>query len=319
MTPPVDPAMQKILHKLASMPAVDLRELPMAEARQVFEKQQIAWAWSAEEMAETRDLAIPGPAGPIRARLHRPVAKKGLPVVIFAHGGGWTFGSIDTHDHTMRSLATDSGAAVLGIDYRLAPEHPFPAPLDDLMAALSFVEAGGLGDDVDGSRIALSGDSAGANLALGALVRRRDEGGPLPRTAALFYGCFAPIFHTPSHNNFGAGQFLLRTEMMRWYWGNFLGSISAGSAPAACAPLDAPLAGLPPLYLNAAGLDPLLDDTLIMSRRLAEAGIRHSLDIWPGVVHGFMRLTRELPAAREALAAAGRYLRHTFDPQELAQ
>ncbi len=118
-------------------------------------------------MAESRDLAIPGPAGPIRARLHRPTTEAGLPVILFIHGGGWTFGSIDTHDGTMRSLATASGTAVLGIDYRLSPDTAFPGPLDDVMAALAFIEAGGLGDVCDPSRIAVAGDSAGANLALG--------------------------------------------------------------------------------------------------------------------------------------------------------
>lgn len=314
MTPIVDPAMQAILDKLASAPAVDLKALPIDDARQTFERQQSAWVWSAETMAGSRDLTVPGPAGPIRARLHLPTAGKNLPLVIFAHGGGWTFGSIDTHDGTMRSLAASSGAAVLGIDYRLAPEHPFPAPLDDLLAALAFAETGGLGDACDAQRIALAGDSAGANLALGALVRRRDEGGPLPATAALFYGCFAPIFDTESHARFGDGPYLLRTAMMRWYWSNFLGSCPPDKAPAACAPLDARLEGLPPLYLNAAGLDPLLEDTTIMSHCLAAAGVRHTLDIWPGVVHGFLRLARELPAARQAIAAAGRHLRQTFNP-----
>ncbi len=306
--------MQAILDDLARAPAVDLRTLPIDEARRTFERQQAPWVWSAEPMAESRDLSIPGPAGPIRARLHRPKADPGPPLVLFAHGGGWTFGSIDTHDGTMRSLATASGAAVLGIDYRLSPDHPFPGPLDDVMAALAFVEAGGLGDACDPTRIALAGDSAGANLALGALVRRRAEGGALPRTAALFYGCYGPVFGTPSHERFGGGPYLLRTEMMRWYWGNFLGPHAADAAPAACAPLFAPLEGLPPLYLNAAGLDPLLDDTTIISGRLSAAGVRHTLDVWPGVVHGFMRLARGLPVARDAIAAAGRHLRQSFNP-----
>ncbi len=102
--------------------------------------------------------------------------------------------------------------------------------------------------------------------------------------------------------------------MMRWYWSNFLGPYPADAAPAACAPLFAPLEGLPPLYLNAAGLDPLLDDTTILSSRLASAGVRHTLDIWPGVVHGFLRLARGLPVAREAIAAAGYHLAQTLKP-----
>lgn len=314
MNPVVDPAMQAILEVMRKGPAIDLRALPIAEARVSFETQQIPWSWSPESMAEVREIVIPAQAGSLRARLYLPTGQAGLPVVIFAHGGGWTFGSIDTHDGTMRMLASASGAAVLGIDYRLAPEHPFPAPLEDILSALAFVEAGKLGMACDAGRIALAGDSAGANLALGAMIARRDLGGAVPLTAALFYGCYAPIFDTDSHARLGDGTYLLRTEMMRWYWANFLGPFAPEKAPAACAPLSAELAGLPPLYLNAAGLDPLLDDTMMLSARLAKAGVRHRLDIWPGVVHGFLRLARELPMARLALTEAGHYLRQAFNP-----
>jgi acetyl esterase len=239
-----------------------------------------------------------------------------LPVIVYLHGGGWTFGSIDTHDGVMRCLALESGCAVLGVDYRLAPEHPFPAPLDDALAALAHVEAGGLGAGCDRARVALAGDSAGATIALGALIARRDAGGSLPVTAALFYGCYAPVFDTPSHLANGDGAYLLRTEMMRWYWANYLGARAPQQAPAACAPLVADLSGLPPLYLNAAGLDPLLDDTTLIAARLAAAGVRLRLDVFAGVVHGFLRFARDLPAAREALAAAGAWLGHELVDDE---
>ncbi len=317
MTAAFDPAMQAILDVMARQPPADLRAMPITEARAAFIAQQTPWAWCPRPMAETRELQIAGPAGSIRARLYLPSAEPSHPIVIFAHGGGWTFGSIETHDGTARLLAAHAGAAVLSIDYRLAPEHRFPAGVEDMLAALAFVETGGLGPACDAGRIALAGDSAGANLALGALLRRRDGGGASPATAALFYGCFAPDFDTASHRRLGDGAHVLRTEMMRWYWANLLGSHAPDAAPPVCAPLRAALGGLPPLYLNAAGLDPLLDDTLNLSRRLAEAGIRHTLDVWPGVVHGFMRFARELPLAREAFAAAGRHLRRAFNPQEL--
>lgn len=304
--------MQAILRQMSATPAIDLSRLPIAEARETFTRQQVGWVWCPTPLAAVRELQVPGAAGPLRARLYLPAAAMALPVVIFAHGGGWTFGSIDTHDGTMRLLATRSGCAVLGIDYRLAPEHPFPAPLDDLLAALAHVETGGLGPACDPRRIALAGDSAGANLALGALIRRRDAGEPMPATAALFYGCYAPVFDTASHRRNGDGSYLLRTAMMRWYWGNFLGGFAPDKAPPECAPLEAGLSGLPQLYLNAAGLDPLLDDTLMLSARLATAGVRHRFDLWPGVVHGFLRLARELPMAEAALAAAGAYLRDAF-------
>lgn len=312
--PLLDPHQKIILERMRALPAVDMRALPIAVARQTFEDNQRPWVHCPVPTGPSVDLALPGPAGPIRARLYRPAGAASPPpgVVVFAHGGGWTFGSIETHEGTARTLAGLSGCAVLSVDYRLAPEHPFPAPLDDVLAAVAFVQGGGLGEGVDGARIALAGDSAGANLALGALLALRDAGRPMPVTATLFYGCFAPLFDTQSHRRFGDGTYLLGSANMRWYWANFLGNDDFDGAPAHAAPLTADLAGLPPLYLNAAGLDPLLDDTLMLSARLAEAGVRHRFDLWPGVVHGFLRLARELPPAMAALEAAAAHLRGTL-------
>lgn len=308
MTSVVHPAMQRLLSMLTANPAPDFKTLPIAVARDNFEKQQSPWCWCPMPLAEVREMTVPGAAGPMRARLYLPIKGAALPVVLYLHGGGWTFGSVDTHDGIMRALAALGGCAVLGVDYRLAPEHPFPAPLDDTLAVLSFIEKGGLGADADPARIAVSGDSAGANLALGAMVARKAAGGRVPDTAALFYGCYAPLFDTGSHAANGDGRFLLSSVNMRWYWNNFLGSYTDAAAPAACAPLTADLAGLPPLYLNAASLDPLVDDTLILSQRLAAAGVEHRFDLWPGVVHGFLRFTRDLEPARAALSAAAAYL-----------
>jgi acetyl esterase len=214
----------------------------------------------------------------------------------------------------MCGLAAASGFAVLGFDYRLAPEHPFPAGLDDMLQAIAFAEAGGLGEGVDATRLMLAGDSAGANLALAALLARRGSGARPARGAALFYGCFAPDFETESHARLGSGGFLLSTARMRWYWRNFLGAETEDTRSLA-APGRAALAGLPPLYLAAAGLDPLLDDTLDLSRRLAHAGVAHRLDLVPGVVHGFLRMARELPAARATLEAAGAFLAEASQQQ----
>ncbi len=313
----VDPHMAPILARMKAAPAIDLRTLPIAEARAVFEEQQGSWVWAESAMESSHELTLPGAAAPMRARLHVPRAGVGRPATLFLHGGGWTFGSIDSHDGTMRSLAAASGHPVLGIDYRLAPESPFPAPLDDVLAAAAYVRAGHLGALVDPARLALAGDSAGANLALSAALVLRDRGAP-PVTVALIYGCYAPIFGTASHARLGDGTFLMRSAMMRWYWNNFLGP-AASEPPALSAPLTADLAGLPPLYLNAAGLDPLLDDSSALSAKLCEAGVMHRLDVWPGVVHGFVRLARELPAARHALLEAGLWLGRHLEYQNIGR
>lgn len=312
MTKTMDPAMARIFAAMQLVPKIDLRTLPIATARQTFLDQQVPWAWCPHPLAEIRAVDVPGPAGAMRGRLYRPAGTGLRPIIVFAHGGGWTFGDIDTHGGTMHWLAAVSGCAVLGFDYRLAPEHPFPAGHEDTLAAIAFARSGALGAECDTQRIALAGDSAGANLSLGAMLALRDGAGAQVDTACLFYGCFGPDFSTESHRENGT-DFGLTSEMMRWYWNNFLGNYSDATAPAACAPLHADVSGLPPLYLNAAGLDPLLDDTTILSARLARAGVRHRVDIFPGVVHGFLRLARELPLAQTALIAAGTYLKDFFN------
>jgi acetyl esterase len=300
----IDPDMLPILEAMRAAPPIDYASMPIFEARALFDKGAAVWAALAPPLAEIVDLQLTGASGPIRARLCRPAAGK-LPLIVFAHGGGWTFGSVDSHENEMCYLALASGAAVLGFDYRLAPEYPFPAGLDDTLAVIRQARAGALGEDIDATRVALAGDSAGANIALGALLALRDDGAPTVRAAALFYGCYAPDFDTDSHRNWGDGQFGLSTERMRWYWLNFIGP--TGEAPRA-APLDANLADLPPLYLVAAGLDPLCDDTLALARALSTAGVPHELITVPGVIHGFLGRAPKLPVARRVLVEAGNFL-----------
>jgi acetyl esterase/lipase len=302
----IDPDMLEILEAMRATPPIDYMAMPIGKARQVFEAGMAPWTALGPQNLVTDDLTLPGVTGPMRARLYRPVADK-LPLILFVHGGGWTFGSVSSHANEMRYLALASGCAVLGFDYRLAPEFPFPAPLDDVLAAIGAVRAGALGELADAGRLALAGDSAGANLALGSLLALRDAGEPLPAAAGLFYGCYARAFDGESHRRFGDGSFGLPTARMRWYWSNFLGE-AEDAPPALAAPLDADLTGLPPLYLMAAGLDSLQDDTLALAERLEAAGVTHELSVAPGVIHGFLGRAPRLPAARSALAGAGAFL-----------
>ena len=306
MQPWIDPQMRVILERLRAGPAFDFRSAPIAEARATVDAAALPWSLGAPAMP-TRELDIPTPGGEMRARLYHATAAPPATVIVYAHGGGWTFGSIETHNGTMCHLGEAAGCAVLGVDYRLAPEHPFPAPLDDLLAAIAFVEGGGLGAAVAAGRIALAGDSSGANLALAALLRRRDEGLAPVAAAALFYGSYEPDFATSSHAAFGGGDYLLTSANMRWYWDNFLGG-EPDTTVSLAAPVRADLAGLPPLYLSAAGLDPLRDDTVRLAQRLSEAGVPFRFDHVPGVVHGCLRMARELDAAGAMLAAGGAYI-----------
>jgi acetyl esterase len=307
MNAEVDPDMAPILAAMKAAGPVDYASLPIAEARAVFERGAAPWSALAPEIASVEDVTLNGADGTLRGRLYRPQAGV-LPLVVFVHGGGWTFGSLDSHENEARHLALASGAAVLAVDYRLGPEYPFPAPLDDVLAAIAAVQGGALGAQIDVRRFALAGDSAGANLALGALLALRDAGGMTARCGVLYYGCLAPLFDTESHRLLGDGTYGLSSERMRWYWRNFLGGKLEG-APVRAAPLEADPAGLPPLYLVAAGLDPLRDDTLLFAERLKGAGVAHQVETVPGVIHGFLRNAGKLPAARRSLQAGGKFLK----------
>jgi acetyl esterase len=307
MTIRPDPQMAAILERLAATsPAVDYKTMPIDEARRLFDAAAVPWSEGAPEMP-TRALTIEFPGRSLRARLYTPATGPLDAVTVYVHGGGWTFGSVDTHDGVMRRLAVSLGTPVLGFDYRLAPEHPFPLPLDDTLAVIAYVEEGGLGAPVPAGRIAVAGDSAGANLALAALIARRDAGQPALAAGGLFYGCYAPDFSTPSHAAFGSGTYHLSSVNMRWYWSNFLGS-EPDETTSLAVPVRADLAGLPPLYLSAAGLDPLRDDTVMLAGRLAEAGAAFRFDHVPGVVHGCLRMARELDAARRMIEAGAAFL-----------
>ena len=311
----LDAAMTAILERAKNNPVPPYQTMPINEARTTFIRLAGYWNQSPEPLAQVEDLLIQTPECAIPARLYTPegVQVDG-PVLIYVHGGGWTFGSVETHDCAVRRLAVESRIHILSIDYRLAPEHAFPSSHTDVLETIRFVENGGLGRSIPANHIALSGDSAGANLALGAMMARPLKGLPQIGTAALLYGCYAPDHETASHRRFGDGSYLLSTERMRWFWSNFLGQESHEN-PGLAAPLyasDEDLSGLPPLYMNAAGLDPLLDDSLLLATRLAHVGVLFRFDVIPNVVHGFMQMSAELVQAREAQQKAGEWLRGHF-------
>jgi acetyl esterase len=306
----LDPAMAAILAESSTIPAVDLLSLPIDEARAAYEKRWSPWNTAPPAMVEEREIRFAGPDGDLRASYRRPSADaEGL--ILYLHGGGWMFGSPESHEYLIRRLALEANAGILALDYRLAPEHPFPAPLSDVLAALSAVEEGQLPVCPRGA-LAIAGDSAGAALALSAMIHRHRVGATPVAGAALFYGCYAPDFDTDSYARFGDGTFGLSRARMEVFWRNYLGHAPTGSegiATPGWADLDGPL---PPVYLHGAGLDVLLDDTLALARRLTSVGGRLQLDITPGVIHGHLQMVSRLPQAREVLASAGRFLRQAL-------
>ena len=305
---PLDPAIEALLTAFAAMPAPDPAVASVAEMRVANDRPIDAGPPIA--MARVEDLAIDLPGRNLAARLHVPEnADERPPLTLFFHGGGWVVGTLDTHDATARALARASGSAMLSVAYRLAPEHPYPVPVEDCFAALCWAADQGKALGVDCDRLAVAGDSAGANLAAACAILARGRGGPVLRHQALIYPVTDRDYTTASYReNGGAGGFL-STAMMDWFWNHYVGDRTAPEAPLAFL-LHAPdLRGLPPASVIAAEFDPLRDEGLAYARRLAEAGVSVTADVADGMIHGFFSLFAAVPAANLWIERAGARLR----------
>jgi acetyl esterase len=256
-------------------------------------------------MARVEEVAIPGPAGEIAARLYVPAADgpQPLPLLVYFHGGGWVIGDLETHDSPCRFLAANAGAQVLAVDYRLAPEHPFPAAADDAFAAFSWASENAARFGVDPSRIAVGGDSAGGNLAAVAALTARDEGGPVPAMQLLIYPVTDTGRELPSRGTFAEG-FLLTRRDMAYYEDRYLPPGTDRNDPKVSVLQADDLAGLPPAYVATAGFDPLRDEGNAFADRLREAGVPVTLHRHPGLIHTFVNLTAICPTARAAMLQA---------------
>lgn len=253
-------------------------------------------------VAEVRDLSIPGPHGPIPLRLYRPAAApaSGSPALAFFHGGGWVLGNLESHDGVCRHLAERAGCVVLAVDYRLAPEHKFPASLDDAFAATRWLSAGAAGLGVDPARIAVGGDSAGGNLAAAVCLLAREAGGPAIAFQLLLYPATDFAMDTPSHGHFGEGHLLTRASMA-WFRDHYLNH-AGEAADWRASPLRAvSVEGLPPAYVLTASHDPLRDEGEAYARRLLEAGIPVTSWRAQGLIHGFLPMGKAIAASGPAL------------------
>ena len=300
-------------------PAVDTTLLAPGMGRSVFERANQRWNADLPAMASVAEIIIPADAAlgsaPCPAKLLVP--PQAVPgIMLFVHGGGFAFGNPRTHERCARVLAFESRLPVLVPDYRLAPEHPYPAGLEDVVACLraAFSVTAGLG--VEPGALLVAGDSAGANLALAAMLREADAGRALPAGALLFYGVYGADFETPSYRRFKDGPGLTTGKMQR-YWDWYVAEARARNH-ALVAPIladEAALRALPPMHLLAAEIDPLLSDTLHFAERLAGLGRSDHARIVPGVTHGFLQMTNALPAAREALSGAAAAARAMIRPR----
>jgi len=288
-----------------------LYEMSLAEARAADLASIRAGGGEPEPVHEVTDLTIPGPGGKLALRLYRPAAGGPLPVLLYFFGGGWVLGTIDTADGVSRTLANSAGAMVAVVGYRLAPEHPFPAAIDDCYAALRWVAEHADEIGADPARLAVGGDSAGGNLAAAVALRAR-AGGPALVGQLLVYPNTDQLADDESMRA-ADDPFLFNRQSVAWYRQHYLANPGDADNPLA-SPLRAEsLAGLPPALVITAEYDPLRDQGEAYARRLAEDGVQAELSRYPGMAHGFFTMAGTVDASRAAIAQAASRLRAWFD------
>ena len=302
---PLDPQAKALLDVMPPMPDFGAMDLALIRAGMAA---GVLNTGEPEPVAKVENRTIPGPAGQIPVRVYTPSGKSPHPGLVFFHGGGFVLCSLDTHDGICRSLANAAGCVVVSVDYRLAPEHRYPAAPEDCYAATQWVAKNGAELGIDVTRLAIGGDSAGGNLTAVTALMARDRGGPALRFQLMIYPVTDCAFETASYRENGEGYFLT-TGMMRWFWDKYVAGPAQGRE-AYASPLRAEnLSSLPPGLCITAGFDPLRDEGEAYAERLRQAGVDVRTSRYPGMFHGFLSMTAQLDKAREAVAEAGAALR----------
>jgi acetyl esterase len=308
---PLDPQLQAMRDQRERDGVPPLYTMSLAAARAADLAAIRASGGDPEPVRAVSALTIPGPGGDLRLRLYRPAGEEPLPALLYFFGGGWVLGSIDTADGVARALANASGALVVVPGYRLAPEHPFPAAVDDCYAALRWVAGHAAEIGADPARLAVGGDSAGGNLAAAVTLLARD-GGPALAAQLLVY---------PNTDQLAAAEpvdgaddpFLFNRHSVAWYRRHYLSAAGDAASPLA-SPLRAQsLAGLPPALVITAEYDPLRDEGEAYAGRLADEGTTVELSRYPGMAHGFFTMAGTLPASRAAIEQAAAHLRKCLE------
>jgi acetyl esterase len=278
-------------------------DLPFPEARAALLAQRVWWQLEAPVMAHDAAFTIEHDGRRVAAHSFVPPNADAHRAILFMHGGGWCVGSVATHAAVMRWIALEAGCEVIGLDYALAPEAPFPAAIEDVAASVAWLRS-----TRPHTRYVLAGDSAGANLAIVEALAQRDRDALSCSGLALYYGAYGPARTTGSFATFGPGGFGLTNDAMRRYMEAYAPSLAASRDPRLY-PLFADLRGLPPVLSIAAGCDPLLDDSYDMDAALRVAGVDCEFIVMSGVLHGFIAYWRVLDAARDSFARIGRFVR----------
>jgi len=298
----LDPGAALVLDLIAKSGRPPYETLSPEAAREAYRASRAASTEPPQAVDRIEPLEATGPHGPIPMRHYRPKDSGDavLPVLVYFHGGGWVLGDLETHDGLCRHLANRSRCAVISVDYRLAPEHKFPAAIDDAIAATDWVIAHSGELAIDAGRVALGGDSAGGNLAIVTALDEKARGLSRLKALLLIYPAVDFSFETPSHDDF-AQDHLLTRPFQEWFHHHYLRS-DADRADWRASPLRArDLSGLPNIILLTASHDPLRDEAEAFARRLIEAGVTVTATRALGQIHGFIPMEKLIPAATPAV------------------
>jgi acetyl esterase len=307
---PLDPQAQAFLEQLAAANAPPLHELTIEQARQVI-VDLFGTKEAPEPVGAVAHHQISGAAGDLPARIYTPQGGGPFPILVYFHGGGWVIGNLEAYDATCRALTNAADCMVVAMEYRLAPEHKFPAAPEDCYAAARWVAANATALGGDPARMAIGGDSAGGNLTAVVAQMARDRGGPSFVYQLLIYPVTDHQYNTVSYRE-NADGYLLTRDAMAWFWTCYLRSEADGQSPLA-SPLRAEsLRGLPPALIITAEFDPLRDEGEAYAARLRAAGVPVTLTRYPGMIHGFFSLEAILDQGKHAIAEAGSALRAAF-------
>ena len=310
----LDPQAQAVVDLVIKSGRPAYNTLSPKDARQLFRETRPASTPTPPEIGAVRNLVAQGPGGPIPLRVYRPAgvaASVALPGLLYFHGGGWVIGDLDTHDVLCRQLTAEAGVTVVNVDYRLAPEHKFPAAADDAWAATRWTVAHASEFGVDAGRLAVGGDSAGGNLAAVVALQARDAGAPVIKLQVLVYPVTDVAAESRSYQDFSEGYMLTR-ESMRWFTAHYLAA--AGQANDwRVSPLRASShAGLPPALVVTAGFDPLRDEGAAYAAKLQQAGVLVDYVCYGGMIHGFAGMGKLIETGNRAVSHIAATLRQTL-------
>ena len=304
----LDPDVKALVDAMAANDGPALSDLTPEEARATYRAMGAMLEAVDIPIGQVEDRTV---ANDVPVRIYTPVAGSGvLPVIVFFHGGGWVIGDLDTHDAVCRALANESHAKVVAVDYRLAPEHRYPAALEDCYSVVQWVEKQASEINVDPNRIAVAGDSAGGNLAACVCLKSRDEKGPAVGFQLLIYPVIDQAATSGSRSEFAEGYFLEQTTM-RWFSDHYMGSAD-WSEPLASPLHAADHSNLPPAFVITAGYDILRDEGKAYADALAQAGVDVTYKDFSGMIHGFFNMQGAVGVAREAIKEAGQAVEAAF-------